>query len=392
MNIRSVQWVLMGIMLTHGSGILAASLSAKKNNQLKQVFHHKMAANATPHSIELGSVVLYLAKDPVVEVRGQKNMPNATEYAFFMPQTSLTPEAKKMIEAEKNSFNNDLYRMRISEVPQGGVMVTIVCNTPGVGMRYQLFESIKRDKGIVFSFYNNDLIKTLHKEKPVLRTAQNHKEQRIVVDCGHGGSDVGAIGPTGVQEKEVCLTVGIELASMLRKEGFDVFLTRRNDIFVPLDYRTSSANSSKADLFISIHANSAPNTTARGIETHYLDTGLLHQAFTTLSANASQIVDAIDTKNKLHSELLANTVHASLIAHMTEFMPDIINRKVKKSVSQVLLGTFMPAILIELGFLSNPAEEKRLNTHPYQRELARGICNGVVTYAKNNLPNNVVSL
>ncbi len=382
MNIRVIQGVILGITMMNALGICAASSSTKKSNQVKQFFHHRAPASATPHSLELGKVVLYLQKEPVVEMRGQKNLPNATEYSFFMPQTSLTAEAKKMIESSANSFNTNLYRMRLSEMPKGGIMVTIVCATPSVGMRCQLFESIKRDKGIVFSFYNNDLIKSLDKEKPVLRTAQNSKQPCIVVDCGHGGTDLGAIGPSGLQEKEVCLNVGIELTGMLRKQGFNVVLTRPNDTFIPLDYRTSSANSAQADLFISIHANAAGNNTARGIETYYLDNALLTDQHSSLSAQSLQVVDGIDAQRTSKSKSLANTVHASLVQQATEFVPTVIDRGIKKNVSQVLVGTTMPAILIELGFLTNPSEEQLLKRAPYQRELARGISNGVALYAR----------
>lgn len=352
----------------------------KKNNELKQVFHHKATAQSKPQNIELGSIVFYLQADPHIEIRDQKNLQNATEYTFFMPQTKLSAQAKKMIESIKDGFNNDLYRMRIAESSQG-VLVTFICKTPTVGMRYQLFESIKRDKGIVFSFYNNDLIKMLHKEKPVLTTACNGK-QRIVVDCGHGGKDIGAIGPSGIQEKEVCLKIGSELADILRKEGFSVVMTRVKDKDVPLDLRTSMANALQADLFVSLHANWGPNSIANGIETYYLDTRALHMQFSSFSQHADKIISNHAAQNNMKNELFASIVHSNLINHMHKSFPEVADRKVKSNVAQVLLGTVMPSILIELGFLTSH-EEKLLAMPSYQKELAQGISSGILSYTQN---------
>lgn len=183
----------------------------------------------------------------------------------------------------------------------------------------------------------------------------------IVIDPGHGGSDSGTVSVNGCAEKTVVLSVAKELKIILQKAGLQVALTRDKDNFVKLDDRTSFANKYNCALFISLHANSAPSKEAQGIETFYFEGSLLKQK------NSSRD-DA--------SKSLAFNVQQALL----DGVKGVKDRKVKKAVSQILLGTHHPSILVELGFLSNAAEAKKLSNYQYQQRLAEGVASGIQKY------------
>ena len=193
----------------------------------------------------------------------------------------------------------------------------------------------------------------------------------VVIDFGHGGKDPGTtVG--GLQEKQIVADVGMRLVKMLEAKGYFVYLTRDRDVYVPLDKRTSFANlSTGAHLFVSLHANYSANSKVSGIETYYMSHGLFEP------------IGVINIDKDLlneQSKLLASQVHNSVINQARKKHLDLVDRKVKQSVSQVLMGVEMPAILIELGFLSNPKEASRLNSASYQNILAAGIGNGINAY------------
>lgn len=198
----------------------------------------------------------------------------------------------------------------------------------------------------------------------------NPNPKEIVLDFGHGGHDSGARGGQ-IYEKDVVRKVGLKLAKLLSDKGYRVHLTRENDEFVPLDRRTYFANLyTNASLFVSLHANHANRSEVVGIETHCLDDALLKKLepfseFDELSFNS-------------HNIRLAQIVHNHLLDAAAKY--GATDRKVKKSVAQVLLGVEIPAILIELGFLSNPQEAQLLNSPDYQFQLAQGIYHGINSY------------
>lgn len=183
-------------------------------------------------------------------------------------------------------------------------------------------------------------------------------------------------------EKSVCLNVGLRVAHLLRKKGIAVLLTRTQDSTVPLDQRTSLANSRVADLFISIHANSSVSKNAQGIETFCLQPIQSNRESTTLDKNEGYIIHRLLRYQCGESEALAGKVQSKLIATIKKEQIPVINRNVKKATSQVLVGTHMPSILIELGFLTHKVEGARLANAKYQKILARGITDGIFSYIK----------
>jgi len=219
--------------------------------------------------------------------------------------------------------------------------------------------------------------------------------RRIVIDPGHGGKDPGAIGPDGLEEKNVVLKVAKRLAKILRKRlGCQVILTRKRDVFLPLEERTAIANADKADLFISIHANSSPNRYARGVETFFLNFALDKDAMRVAAReNATSTKRISDLQNILNdlmrnskireSKRLAQYVQEGIIDTLRKRYKGIENLGVKQAPFFVLIGARMPAILTEISFISNRLEERRLENKRYLDLIAQGIANGIIAYVES---------
>jgi N-acetylmuramoyl-L-alanine amidase len=211
----------------------------------------------------------------------------------------------------------------------------------------------------------------------------------IVIDPGHGGQDIGASGPHGVQEKVLTLAISKSLAAALREMvAAEVLLTRTSDRYVTLDERNAIGNRAKADLFISIHANAAESPAPHGIETYYLNTASDKAAQRLADRENRAFGKEISTLQKILTTLqqnaltdesreLAVAVQGGMIRDLHRTIPDIQDKHVKTALFYVLVGSKTPSILVETGFVTNPAEEKRLNSSAYQRQLARAIASGV---------------
>ncbi len=222
----------------------------------------------------------------------------------------------------------------------------------------------------------------------------SHKISKIVIDPGHGGRDPGALGPHGEKEKDITLEVGKKLAKLLSEEGFEVFLTRDEDVFIPLEERTAFANKKKADLFIAIHVNSNPDKSLNGVETYFLNmtkddyaikVAATENETTTKSLSDLQfIINDLMLNSKINeSSKFATYVQNSIISSNKESNHTCQNHSVKQALFYVLVGAQMPAILIETGFISNPSECKLLQKESYQNSIIDGIINGVNAYANN---------
>ncbi|WP_051173224.1 N-acetylmuramoyl-L-alanine amidase [Thermodesulfobacterium hveragerdense] len=217
--------------------------------------------------------------------------------------------------------------------------------------------------------------------------------KRIVIDPGHGGEDPGAVGPTGLKEKEVNLQVAKFLAQKIKERLSDVevILTRNTDVYIPLIQRPAIANSKKGDLFISIHTNASPDPNARGIEVYYLNfstdpesmrvAALENSASDKTLSDLQDLIKAVLSNTKLsESKLLAEKVNQYLHQTLVRFYPDTTSRGVKYAPFLVLVGTRMPAVLVEVSFITNPVEESRLKNLHYLEMLAEGIAKGVEAY------------
>src|SRR5467141_842802 len=229
-----------------------------------------------------------------------------------------------------------------------------------------------------------------------LTRALGLKIGRIVIDAGHGGHVTGTIGPTGLMEKDLCLDVALRLGKIIeqRLPGANVIYTRSDDSFVPLEERTNIANQAKADLFISIHANSSRDHAARGIETYYLNLKGSAEAMevaarenATAQGGVHELQDLVmkiaRTEKIDESKELAEDIQDSLSKRIQKSNKPMKNRGVRKAPFVVLIGADMPSILTEISFLSNPADEQMLKKPEQRQKVAEGLYQGVVSYLES---------
>lgn len=224
----------------------------------------------------------------------------------------------------------------------------------------------------------------------------------IVIDAGHGGKDPGAVSKRKNYEKDIVLPVSRKLAAMLERAGHRVMLTRNTDVFLELPERTQKANESvaSAGLFVSIHVNASPNAKASGIETYYWNVKVdkskastiarenftnLESVFKSSSSDLAAILSDLKYKDKeRQSASLAGHLQRNMIARVSGKWDGVRDIGVQHGPLYVLALTNMPAVLVELGFITNPTEEKRLLTKSYQQYLAEGLKNGIEAYLKES--------
>jgi N-acetylmuramoyl-L-alanine amidase len=229
-----------------------------------------------------------------------------------------------------------------------------------------------------------------------LTRALGLKIGRIVIDAGHGGHDTGTIGPTGMMEKDLCLDVALRLGKIIQQRlpGAEVVFTRSDDSFIPLEERTNIANQAKADLFISIHANSSQDHAARGIETYYLNLkGSAEAMEVAARENATaqegvhdlqDLVKRIARTEKIdESKEFAEDIQDSLSKRVQKAGKPMRNRGVRKAPFVVLIGADMPSILTEISFLSNAADEQLLKKPEQRQKVAEGLYQGVASYLQS---------
>jgi len=220
--------------------------------------------------------------------------------------------------------------------------------------------------------------------------------RRIILDAGHGGHDTGAIGPSRVREKDVTLALARKLKQRLEGQGYEVLLTRNDDRYLRLEERTWFANAKRGDLFVSLHVNAHPRRDRRGIETYVLNTAddryarrLAARENGALSDDGAEGADAKRILADLNAQAsaepsrrLALQLQRELVAAVRGQGGEARDRGVKSALFYVLLGAAMPAVLVETGFISNRAEEKRLREPRYQEALAQALARGIGSFAR----------
>ena len=218
----------------------------------------------------------------------------------------------------------------------------------------------------------------------------------IVIDPGHGGKDPGAIA-YDMKEKDIVLKTGQRLAAHLRKKlGATVILTRENDSFLPLEERTAIANTNSADLFVSLHINAHPSPDIRGFETYFLNLTTNAEAMRVAArenatsthqlSDLQDILSDIMRNSKINeSSRLAGRVHQSIDSGLSETHFALKDMGVKQAPFYVLIGAEMPAILIEIAFISNPEDAKMLGDDEFIDKLAEQISDGISQYANANV-------
>ncbi len=224
--------------------------------------------------------------------------------------------------------------------------------------------------------------------------AKRARIRTIVIDPGHGGKDPGAIGRRGTKEKDVVLKIAHKLAKELHKNlKTRVILTRYHDIFLPLAERTAIANREKADLFISIHCNASLKSRTKGFEIYFLSDEASDeeaQAVANMENAVMALEERTEERNELSSILWSLTMNefmnessdiCSLVSsEVDRRLRTMDNRGVKQAGFTVLRGAKMPAILVEVGFISNRSEERKLKSSKFQKNLVESVCEGVKKY------------
>jgi N-acetylmuramoyl-L-alanine amidase len=216
---------------------------------------------------------------------------------------------------------------------------------------------------------------------------------RIVLDPGHGGHDTGTVGPEGLREKDLVLDVAKRLGALIEdRMGSEVIYTRSDDTFIPLERRTEIANEAKADLFLSIHANSSPMRSAAGVETYYLSfttsKTALDLAARENAGSQETVYDLQDLLQKIalkdkveESRDFAARVQTSLFALSAKNNAHAKDRGIKKAPFVVLIGASMPSVLAEIGFISNAHDESTMKRGEYRERIAEALFKGVSGYA-----------
>ena len=221
------------------------------------------------------------------------------------------------------------------------------------------------------------------------------KVGRIVLDPGHGGHDTGTVGPGGLREKDLVLDVAQRLGQLIQERmGSEVIFTRSDDTFVPLERRTEIANEAKADLFLSIHANSSPLRSAEGVETYYLNFTTSRSALDVASRENSGsqmsvyelqgLLEKIALKDKVEeSREFATRVQNALYTLSARTETRARDRGVKKAPFVVLIGASMPSVLAEIGFVSNAHDENVMRHEDYRQRVAEALYKGISSYANS---------
>tara|TARA_X000000950_G_scaffold21571_1_gene23281 strand:+ start:539 stop:1696 length:1158 start_codon:yes stop_codon:yes gene_type:complete len=245
------------------------------------------------------------------------------------------------------------------------------------------FTSISTDKKIV-------------KKNVDLRSEMEKWEfKTIVIDAGHGGKDPGAVGYRGTKEKDIALDVAKRLEKKLSKNmNIKIIMTRDEDVFLRLSERTKIANESNGNLFISIHTNAAEDRRASGFETFLIGPNK-NEAAVRVAARENAVLELEGTTDKklTNEDLIQATIAQSSFASKSEQFASMVQKEIKKRVQSrdrgvkqagfyVLMGASMPNVLVELGFISNPSEEKKLRSPQYRDQLATAIYRAVEQYQK----------
>jgi len=231
-----------------------------------------------------------------------------------------------------------------------------------------------------------------------VESSPRHHRVRVMIDPGHGGKDSGAIGPTGLKEKDVVLAVGRLVREKLARTGeYDVRMTRDTDVFIPLEERTAMANKARAAVFVSLHINASPNRRAEGISTYVLSRGAANREDLELAARENGvpvrklsgvkfIIDDMFTGARKNESLrLAKTVNDSIVRNVSARFSGVQNLGLKQAPFYVLVGARMTAVLVESSFISNGREEARLRDLEYLERIADGVVDAVRYYGQNGI-------
>ena len=253
---------------------------------------------------------------------------------------------------------------------------------------------------------DNTLVKTKQQTTtmPTRANLSNNllNQSIIVIDPGHGGKDSGAIGKKGskvtrIYEKDIVLSISRMVYDKLKASGYKkIYLTRNNDKYIELTKRTAFANDKKADLFISIHANASESKKTQGIETYFLSPARSARAKKAAERENDRVVQSLNFSSKnifldvlnkskiLASNKLAIDIHKNVKYNILKQYKKSIDHGVRSGPFWILVGSQMPSVLVEVGYVTSTQEAKRLKSTSYQNSIATGIADGITNYLKKN--------
>jgi N-acetylmuramoyl-L-alanine amidase len=281
----------------------------------------------------------------------------------------------------------------VRDQPATGIVTRIRANATSSGSRVVLELDRRAWRRVFFMHDPYRIVIDVARHPPGVRGRDARQVSRVVLDPGHGGKDVGAVGPTGVREKEVTLDVAHRVAPILAGQGIQVVLTRDDDTFVSLEERTARANAFAADLFVSIHCNASESRAPRGVETYVLDTTrdeiaarvAARENATTQAATAALEVASILGGMRMADEAarstrLAHLLQRAAIAALRMRYGDTVDGGVHTAGFYVLVGARMPSVLFEASYLSNAGDEQRLGSEDGRQIFADAVANAIRAY------------
>jgi len=298
-----------------------------------------------------------------------------------------------MLTRSQNLRKKNIDRIKIAQY-NSNTLRLVIENSSKLSIRFR-----KELSSLVISIKNSKSAKValpIYKEEIPPRLDRN---KIIVIDAGHGGKDPGAVGYKKYREKVVVLQIAKELRSILKSRGYKVYMTRSNDKFIKLRNRTKYANRKNADIFVSIHANAVSKkhaSKAYGIECYFLDKSRSSRAKKVAaqenSADMSEMdfygkksfLNTLNSHNIVAANKLAIDLQRGMLGSLRKNYKKVKDGGVRPAPFWVLVGAQMPAVLVEVGFISNSTEAKRLVKRKYQKQLALGLANGVERYFLNN--------
>lgn len=326
----------------------------------------------------------------------------------------VSPEIEKYVDK-----NNLVTKTRLGSVGTDGIRIVFDLQKPAIvkkafmlapqsnfGWRFVIDVSIASERefsskvGSKYALSNENSFAGSYSSsssKSSSKAKTINKKKIIVLDPGHGGKDPGAIGYSGVYEKNITLAMAKELKVILEKEGYKVHLTRSTDIFIPLRDRVKIARKYNADLFMSIHADSAVNRSAKGLSVYTLSETASDKEAAALAEreNKADVVAGLNLleHSKEVSDILINLAQRETMNRSSEFASFMV-QEMRKSVKlrdnthrfagfAVLKAPDVPSVLLEMGYLSNRTEERLLKQKDYRRKLAVSTSKAVEKYFDN---------
>lgn len=335
---------------------------------------------------------LFSVNDFIEITNSKKFINNKTQKAVFYVDNKKIKISNQItfIEIEDN-----LFQLSSEVVNENGVYYLPTESFFGIIQNLSDSPSIKyTNNEIRFTSIFAD--KKIVKENVDLRSEREKWEfKTIVIDAGHGGKDPGAVGYRGTKEKDIALDVAKRLEKKLSKNmNVKIIMTRDEDVFLRLSERTKIANESNGNLFISIHTNAAEDRRASGFETFLIGPNK-NEAAVRVAARENAVLELEGTTGKklTNEDLIQATIAQSAFASKSEQFASMVQKEIKKRVQSrdrgvkqagfyVLMGASMPNVLVELGFISNPSEEKKLRSPQYRDQLATAIYRAVEQYQK----------